>query len=226
MKRREELEAALGHAFGDPALLERALTHASANADRSNERLEFLGDRVLGLVVAEALVERHPFASEGELASRLNRLVRAESCAEAARRIGLDAHLVLAIGERQTGGARKTAILGDACEAVIAALYLDGGFEAARRFVLSAWTPLFEANADAPREPKTTLQEWAQARPEHGRALPTYRIIERTGPDHAPRFVVEVEAKGVGTATGQGASRREAEQAAASALLVRIEGGA
>jgi ribonuclease-3 len=216
------LEDVLGHVFGDRGLLTRALTHASADSGRSNERLEFLGDRVLGLLIAEELIKRFPDAAEGELAARLNRLVRMETCAEVALAIGLDKALILAIGERQTGGAKKVAILGDACEAVIAALYLDGGLDAARAFVLRAWAGHLDATPAEIRDPKTLLQEWAQGRAEHGRALPCYEVLSQTGPSHAPLFRMRVSVTGGPSAEAEGKSKREAEQAAASALLEKL----
>lgn len=215
------LEAALGHRFSDPSLLRRALTHASATPDGGpdNERMEFLGDRVLGLVVADALVATYPSAAEGELAPRLNRLVRRETCAAVARTLDLGAHLMLAPAEAAQGGRDKTAILGNAMEAVIAALYMDGGLEAARRFVLAAWASQFETVATVPRDAKTQLQEELHAR---GLEPPAYRVTRRSGPDHAPVFEVAADAGAAGTAQGTGASKRAAEQAAAAALLAAL----
>jgi ribonuclease III len=216
------LQAAIGHGFSDPGLLNRALTHASADSGRSNERLEVLGDRVLGLLIAEELARRFPDAAEGELAARLNRLVRMETCAEVALAIGIDKALILAAGERQTGGAKKAAILGDACEAVIAALYLDGGLEAARGFVLRAWAGHLDSAPAEIRDAKTLLQEWAQARTEHGRTLPHYEVLSQSGPSHAPLFRMRVTVAGGQSAEAEGRSKREAEQAAASALLEKL----
>ncbi len=226
MKPLDALQAALGHRFDDPARLTEALTHASADARRSNERLEFLGDRVLGLVVAEELIRRFPQSEEGELAVRLNALVRKETCARVALETGINAHIILAPGERQAGGGAKKAVLGDACEAVIAALYLDGGLAAARHFILSAWKADFEESAGVGRDPKTALQEWAQSRSDLGRALPVYRVLESSGPAHAPHFVVEVSVGSAGAATGEGGSKREAERKAAEALLQHLKGPA
>jgi ribonuclease III len=212
-----ELEAQLGHTFRDRALLERALTHASASAGASNERLEFLGDRVLGLIVAEKLFEMNSGDAEGVLALKLNALVRKEACAAAAEAAGIPEHLILAGSEASSGGRKKAVILAGACEAVIAALYLDGGMEAARGFIERHWTAAFAALSEDMRDAKTALQEWAQAR--GSRTAPVYRLVQRDGPDHAPRFVVEVVAGGEPPQSGEGGSKREAEQAAAGALL-------
>ena len=215
-----DLEERLGHRFADPSLLIRALTHASANEKKSNERLEFLGDRVLGLVVAERLHALYPDDPEGILAVKLNALVRREACAAAAEAAGIAAHLILAESEAGSGGRRKSAILAGACEAVIAALYLDGGYAAARDFIERYWRDAFASLGADLRDPKTALQEWAQARKD--RAAPRYRVVRREGPDHAPRFEIEVSVPGEDTAIGAGSSKREAEQAAARAMLKRL----
>ena len=204
--------------FKDPSLLERALTHASAGGD-DNERLEFLGDRVLGFLIAEILIKKFPKESEGTLALKLNALVRMEACARVATLAGVDKALIMAPSEDRAGGRRKGAILGDACEALIAALYLDGGILAARRFVTKYWTPLMTEVQGDLRDPKNALQEWAQ-----GRKLgtPTYRLSKREGPDHAPRFTVDVLVKGQEPVQGEGSNLRSAEQAAARNLLARL----
>jgi ribonuclease-3 len=186
---------------------------------RSNERLEFLGDRVLGLVIAEKLHSLYPDDPEGVLALKLNALVRRETCAAAADKAGLSQHVMLAASEAASGGRRKGAILAGVCEAVIAALYLDGGFDAARAFIERYWEDAFAQLNQDMRDAKTALQEWAQAR----RDTPVYKLVGREGPDHAPRFVVEVSIKGETPATGDGHSKREAEQAAARALLARVD---
>jgi ribonuclease-3 len=214
------LTDSLGHTFCDPELLKRALTHASASSERSNERLEFLGDRVLGLAIAEKLHALYPHDNEGALALKLNALVRKEACAAAAEAAGLSDHLILANSETASGGRQKAVILAGACEAVIAALYLDGGFEAARQFIERYWAKAFETLGDDMRDAKTALQEWAQAR--KGGSAPAYRIAKRDGPDHAPQFEVEVSVAGEEPALGRGGSRREAEQAAAKAMLQRL----
>ena len=213
----------LGHTFERPALLLRATTHASmAGAGRpSNERLEFLGDRVLNLVIAEALMGEDADAAEGVLAPRLNALVRKETCADVARALDLGTVLRLGRSEQMTGGRRKQALLGDAMEAVIAAVYLDGGLDAARALVLRHWGDrVATVKADA-RDPKTTLQEWAQARK---MAPPDYAIVGRTGPDHAPEFVVRATLADGRAGEGAATAKRAAEQAAARALLRLVTG--
>jgi ribonuclease-3 len=216
-----DLEARLGHIFKDPELLRRALTHASADSVKSNERLEFLGDRVLALVAAENLFALYPDEPEGALALKFNALAKRDACVRAAEAAGLSDHLILASAEAGSGGRKKAAILAGACEAVIAALYLDGGMEPARRFIDRYWADQFaELSADM-RDPKTALQEWAQARRGKSQA-PNYKLVRREGPDHAPFFVVEVEVAGEAPETGEGRSKREAEQAAARKLLLRL----
>lgn len=207
-----------GHRFKDGALIKRALTHSSAGG-ADNEQLEFLGDRVLGFLVAELLVQQFPHENEGALALKLNALVRMETCARVAEAAGIDKALILAASEDRAGGRKKGAILGDACEAVIAALYLDGGIQAARKFVTKYWQPLMSEVTGDLRDPKNALQEWAQ-----GRKLgtPSYRVAKREGPDHAPRFTVEVRVHGHEPASGEGASMRAAEQAAARALMKQL----
>lgn len=220
-----ELSARLGYHFADWDLLVEALTHPSAimrPGDASYQRLEFLGDRVLALVVSQMLFERFPAESEGHLARRLNELVRYETCAEVARELGLGAHLVLGAGEQRAGGSDKPAILGDACEAVIGAIFRDGGFAAARDVVISCWSQRVDNAIAAPRDAKTALQEWAQGR---GLPPPTYRLIERSGADHAPEFAISVLIAGHGEADARGGSKRAAEQQAAQLLLTRLEGG-
>jgi len=220
--RLRELEERLGHTFTDSAVLERALMHASANSERSNERLEFFGDRVLGLVIAEKLYRDYPSDPEGMLALKFNAMARRDTCAAAAEAAGLSEYIVLASSEAASGGRRKAAILAGACEAVIAALYFDGGIPPARAFIERYWArPLNSLCADM-RDPKTALQEWAQARARAGRATPVYQLVKREGPDHAPRFTVEVRVADEQPEGGTGSSKREAEQAAAAALLARL----
>ena len=227
MKLSRELQAfqsRIGHRFADPALLARAMTHASiaTGARPSNERLEFLGDRVLGLVMAEALMQEDRRAAEGQLAPRFNALVRKETCADIAREIGLGEVLRLGKSERMTGGRRKQALLGDGVEALIAAIYLDAGFETARETVLRLWGDRIDAVEDDARDPKTTLQEWAQAQ---GMSPPSYEVVDRTGPDHAPVFVIRATLDDGRDAEGQATAKRAAEQAAAKALLASVGGG-
>jgi ribonuclease-3 len=218
-----ELERRLGHAFADRSLLEAALTHASvsdgAKKIRHNERLEFLGDRVLGLLAAEALVRSNPDWREGELTFRQNALVNGKTCAAVARSAGLPKALRLSGSTSSQGGRENDRILGDAMEALMAAIYLDGGLEAARRAFDIAWAEALAGVAAEPgREAKTALQEWAMSL---GRPLPAYRRVSRTGPDHAPLFTVEVNVEGCAPASGVGSSLRDAEKAAARAMLER-----
>lgn len=213
-------EDRIGYRFRNPDLLTRALTHASATAAASNERLEFLGDRVLGIVIAEKLYMLYPDDPEGTLALKFNALVRSEACARAAEKIGLGEYLILANSESSSGGRKKEAILAGACEAMIAAIYLDGGFDAACRFIETNWEEQFAGLHTDMRDAKTALQEWAQAR--KGGAAPVYRLVKREGPDHAPRFSVEVSVAGQAPATGEGGSKRDAEQAAARAMLEQL----
>ncbi len=217
----------VGHRFADPTHLSDALTHRSA-IDRkqlatrlpfANERLEFLGDRVLSLALVDMLLARFPDESEGELARRLSTLASAETLELVARRIGLGEHLIMGESEAGTGGREKAAILSDACEALIGALYRDGGMDVARAFVEARWRPLVEGAIRPPRDPKTELQEWAQGR---GLPLPTYRETGRSGPHHAPIFTIEVSVTGLPTVGATGASKREAERDAAAALLGKI----
>lgn len=215
--------ARLGHDFRRPDLLVRAVTHSSISSPTrpSNERLEFLGDRVLGLSIATALFGADERAAEGLLAPRFNTLVRQETCAEVARDLGLGEVLKLGRSEMLSGGRRKEALLGDAMEAVIAAVYLDAGFDAARDVVLRHWGPRIAAAATAEiRDPKSGLQEWAQAR---GLPPPTYVETARTGPDHQPTFTVEARLSTGEAAAGSAPGKRAAEQAAARALLARME---
>ncbi|MBL8561957.1 MAG: ribonuclease III [Gemmobacter sp.] len=213
----------VGHRFANPELLVRAVTHASISAPTrpDNQRLEFLGDRVLGLVMAETLLAADEGAAEGQLAPRFNALVRKETCADVARAVGLGDVLKLGRSEMMSGGRRKEALLGDAMEAVIAAVYLDAGFEAARALVLRLWGGRIGAvEADA-RDAKTALQEWAQAR---GQTPPSYTALGREGPDHQPVFTVEVRLASGETEQARAGTKRAAEQSAAKALLARMEG--
>ncbi|KAF0176011.1 MAG: ribonuclease III [Rhodobacteraceae bacterium] len=215
-------EARIGHVFRQPELLLRAVTHASISSSTrpDNQRLEFLGDRVLGLVMAEALLGADTSASEGQLAPRFNALVRKEACAEVAREVGLGDVLKLGRSEMLSGGRRKEALLGDAMEAVIAAVYQDGGFDAARALILRLWGGRIGAVEQDARDPKTSLQEWAQAR---AMPPPVYTEQGREGPDHQPMFTVEVRLASGEAERARAGSKRVAEQAAARALLARME---
>ncbi|SES04338.1 RNAse III [Tranquillimonas rosea] len=217
-----DFAARIGHDFARPDLLSQALTHGSISGPSrpDNQRLEFLGDRVLGLVMAEALLRADPEATEGQLAPRYNALVRKETCAAIAREIGLGEVLRLGRSERMSGGRRKEALLGDGMEAVIAAVYLDSGFEAAEAVILRLWGDRIETVEADSRDPKTALQEWAQARRQ---PPPVYAEVARTGPDHAPVFTIEVTLQSGQTARAEASSKRAAEQAAAEALLTKVE---
>jgi ribonuclease-3 len=229
-------EAIVGHHFARPALLREALTHRSAVPARrvgrgrtapatgagSNERLEFIGDRVLGLVIAEWLAERFPEEQEGALGPRLGHLVSQPVLAEIAERIGLPAVLAVAPGEARAGVRKRATVLADALEALIGALYLDAGLAPARAFIRRAWASALEGMARPPKDPKTELQEWVLAR---GMALPRYELVSREGPPHDPVFAVAVSAGGL-RGEGRGGSKRAAERLAASDLLARLAGGA
>ncbi|MEM6603398.1 MAG: ribonuclease III [Pseudomonadota bacterium] len=215
--RMEAIEERINYRFNNPDLLKSALTHSSANTDFSNERMEFLGDRVLGLVMSDFLYNNF-IEEEGCLAKRLNYWVSRSSCAEVAMNINLGKAIILAPSEEDNGGRKKETILGNACEAVIAAVYLDGGFEKANKVVLHLWDNLI--NRPIPMtDSKSALQEWSQS---FNLGLPKYKIVERTGPDHAPTFKVSVEIKNNGHAIGEGGSRRAAEHDAAKQMLVKI----
>jgi len=231
------LIAALGYDFKDPTLLKTALTHpsaisvtrprrgkktpakADAVASADNQRLEFLGDRVLGIVIAEMLFHAFPDEDEGALARRLAALVKQDSLDTVAREIDLGRYLVLSRGEEEGGGRDNPATLADACESVIGALYLDGGLEIARGFVEHYWRPKMDAEAKPPQDAKTALQEWAQAA---GLALPRYTVVKSEGPPHDPVFEVAVNVIGQEPASARGRSKRAAEQAAARTLLDRV----
>lgn len=217
------LQDRLGYHFSKPDLLRQAITHSSMSSpSRSdNQRLEFLGDRVLGLVMAQALLEEDTSATEGVLAPRFNALVRKEACADVARQIDLGAALKLGRSEQLSGGRRKLALLGDAMEAVLAAVYLDGGFDAAQALILRLWGTRVSSVEDDAKDAKTSLQEWAQAR---GLKPPHYEQKSRSGPDHAPVFTIEAQLDNGASAEATAGSKRQAEQAAAKALLDQLNG--
>jgi ribonuclease-3 len=213
------LEERLGYAFKDHDLLACALTHVSAMAGaKSYQRLEFLGDRVLGLAIADLLFATFPTAPEGDLSRRLSELVRKETCAEVAEAWGVGPYLRLGKESGYSALRRNRSILGDACEAIIGAVFLDGGFAPARALVERAFAERVHAQAEPPSNPKAALQEWALGR---GLSVPVYTILERSGPDHAPTFRIAVAIDGFEPAVGSGESKREAEQNAAETLLVR-----
>jgi ribonuclease-3 len=217
------LEDRIGYRFKDAALLDCALTHISAltgprNPVGSYQRLEFLGDHVLGLVVSDMLFRTFPKANEGELSRRLADLVRQETCADMALKIELGIAIRLGSSEAGSGGRTRVAILADVCESLIGAVYLDGGYPAAAALVEKLWDERMRTPSRPPRDPKTVLQEWAQGR---GLPTPTYREVGRTGPHHRPEFRISVELPKLAPAEGSGRSKRAAEQAAAAALLQR-----
>lgn len=219
-----ELEDRLGHKFQKPRLLDRALSHRSAvgSGQESYERLEFLGDRVLGLVIADMLLKRFPEDPEGHLSRRLNALVRRETLAEIAREVNIGPFIHLGQSEEGIGSENPT-ILADVCEAVIAALFRDGGMRSASAFIERYWSDRLDKDPTPPRDPKSGLQEWTMGR---GLGLPKYEEIDRTGPDHAPVFTIRVSVPGKGSAEATGKSKRLAEQSAAEDLLARLsEGG-
>lgn len=211
----------LGHEFVKPALLEQALLHAGAASSPlcSNERLEFLGDRVLGLIVAQALIERFPTEREGDLAKRLAHLASRDTLARIATSLSLGEAMMLSRGDEEAGHRANPSLLADALEAVIAALYLDGGLAAAHRFVMAQLAPLMAQTPTPPRDSKTRLQEWALAR---AQALPVYRMVSSEGPAHSPQFEIEVILENGEEGRGRGPSKRVAEQRAAQALLAAL----
>ena len=221
-KGRKELEERIGHGFADQALLDSALTHISALSGKSRagsyQRLEFLGDHVLGLVVSDMLFRAFPTADEGELSRRLADLVRRETCADVARSLDLGAAIKLGASEANAGGRRRLAILADVCEALIGAVFIDGGYPAAATMIERLWSERMRTPARPLRDAKTVLQEWAQGR---GLPTPSYREVERTGPHHDPEFRVAVALPDLEPAEGVGRSKRAAEQAAAAAMLTR-----
>ncbi len=215
------IEQVVGHAFADKGLLTAAFTHASygKQARASYERLEFLGDRVLGLVVADALLRRFPREAEGDLAKRQAALIQRDTLANVARDLGLGAHLRISKGEEHAGGRDNPNLLADMMEALMAALYLDGGLPAARAFIAPLWDPLIAADKSPPKDAKSALQERTQAL---RLGLPTYDTRQQLGPDHSPTFVVGVRVAGHELVEGEGPTKREAEQAAAARLLARL----
>ena len=222
-KDRAALEDRIGYKFADNALLERALTHISAlsggNRANSYQRLEFLGDHVLGLVISDMLYRAFPKGNEGELSRRLADLVRKETCAEVAKIMDIGPALKLGSSESNAGGRLRVTILGDACEALVGAVFLDGGYKAAEALVERFWGERMVKPLRALRDPKTMLQEWAQAR---GLPTPAYQELARTGPHHKPKFSVAVTLPDRPPAEGIGSSKRAAEQAAAAAMLTRV----
>ena len=209
----------LGHGPSDISLFELAFTHSSA-ARESYERLEFLGDRVLGTVIARALYERYPKEPEGNLSRRYNALVARETCAEIGRELGVPALVKLGKQAREDGASQSENVVGDVVEALIGALLLDGGIETAQRFILRAWGPYLDSQRRAPEHPKSALQELAAAK---GCKPPEYEVVARSGAHHAPRFTIRVSVPKLGEAMAEGSSKQEAETAAAAALLSQLQ---
>lgn len=212
------LKALIGRAPTNPARFEQALTHGSAKAV-NYERLEFLGDRILGLLIGEWLFDRFTDEPEGKLSRRFNALVSGETCAEVARTAGVPIHLVLGKQARDDGAADSDNVLGDVMEALIGAFYREAGLDAARAFVRRVWGNRIDEHAKAPKHPKSALQEWAAAR---NRRPPEYEIVDRSGPNHAPRFTVKVSIGKLAEASAEGSNKQEAETAAAAALLAKL----
>lgn len=219
----EKLEKKLGHKFKDKELLSNALTHSSTGGGRDYERLEFLGDRVLGLVIAETLYQKFPDEAEGDLAKRLAALVQGELLAAIATEIYLGAYIRFSDAEAQAGGAKNNNILSDVFESVIGALYLDSGLDACRTLIARLWDDKFHAMKTPPQHPKTSLQEWAQGK---GLPLPVYKIVAQHGPDHAPVFDIELTVKGFKPVLAQGRTRQDAEKNAARAFFEQNGTGA
>ena len=218
----DTLAQLLGYEFRDPSLRDLALTHRSLARDRgdvNNQRLEFLGDAVLGLVIAEMLYRLYPNEDEGDLSKRLVSLVNGEQLATIAISMQLGPHLLLSDGEAEQGGRANPSNLEDACEALLGAVYLDGGIEPVRGLVDRFWRPQAEAMKAPPKDPKTTLQEWAQAR---SMPLPEYTVISNHGPSHAPHFVIDVVVKGHPSARGEARTKRMAERLAATAMIAQL----
>lgn len=217
---RTRIQEKTGYAFHDKDLLEAALTHSSIGVNLNNERLEFLGDRVLGLIISDMLYHDFPGESEGDLAKRLAALVSRNALAEAALHMSLADFIKVSPGENKAGGLKKDTILADALEALIAAIYLDGGLDRAREFIISFWEEKIRSNVLPPEDPKTMLQEWVQAK---GLPLPAYKVVDQSGLDHEPVFEVEVNVEGKGTARARASNKRSAEKEAASIILKEIE---
>ena len=209
----------LGHEPRDLHLFELALTHSSVGGD-SYERLEFLGDRVLGVVIARALYERYPDEPEGNLSKRYNGLVDRDTCAENGREIGVPALVRLGKQAREDGASQSENVVGDVVEALIGAVFLDAGISVAERFILELWGPDLATQRRAPQHPKSALQELAAAR---AVKAPVYEVLSRTGAHHAPRFTIRVSVATLGEATAEGTSKQEAETAAAAALLMQLK---
>lgn len=215
------LKELVGYTFEKTSLLDEALTHPSLSGTYNYQRLEFLGDRVLGLVISTWLLEAYPKEAEGKLNRRFTSLVRRETLAEMAVKLGMVDAIKVTPGAEAEGTRDKEAVQADVCEAVIGAMYLDGGFEVADAFIRKHWVPLMKGDVDAVKDNKTLLQEWCQAR---SLPLPTYTVIDRTGPDHSPTFKIEARVDGKGEAVAVGTAKRLAEQASAKKLFETLLG--
>lgn len=215
----QDLERVLGHQFKDSSLLGQAITHPSLNGQDNYQRLEFLGDRVLGFIVAGEVYRNFEEEGEGKLSRRQAHLVRKETIADIAHTLGLERYIQMTATTRRAGARAQQSIMADTLEAIIGALYLDGGLKAAKAFIKAHWKTMLELPMIA-KDPKSALQEWAQAR---GKLLPTYSVKSRKGPDHAPRFVIEVAVEGAGQATAEGQSKQEAQTLAATTLLAKLK---
>ena len=220
MKPYQDIQKEIEYNFQDEDLLRIALTHSSTGEAENYERLEFLGDRVLGLVIASLLFKKFPDEKEGDLAKRLASLVQGETLAELSQQISLGDYIILSVAEREAGGSENAHILADVFEALIGALYLDGGYNECKRLIETQWKDVFYTMKTPPQHPKTAIQEWAQAQ---GLPLPLYEIIEQSGPDHAPVFEIELSVKGYDPVRGSGRSRAEAEKAVAELFMQGIQ---
>ncbi|MEM8833556.1 MAG: ribonuclease III [Pseudomonadota bacterium] len=210
----------IGYHFNDEHWLERALTHSSTNEDYNYQRLEFLGDRVLGLVIAGALFEQFREEREGGLAKRHTALIQGSTCAMIGRIFNFNDYMILSDSEEESGGRTNENIIADIVESVFGAIYVDGGYEAAQEVILRLWGDNIKTLKEAPQDPKTELQEWLQAR---GYELPVYTIVDKTGPDHAPVFTIELSVQGIDSIRAEGPSRRQAEKTVARTLLKTIK---
>ncbi len=216
----DDLQKSIGYVFKDTGLLQVALTHSSTGEKDNYERLEFLGDRVLGLVIASLLFKKFPDEKEGDMAKRLASLVQGETLSKLSSRISLGDYIIFSEAEAAAGGAKNDHILADVYESVIGAMYLDGGFEPCKTLIETQWEDVLYTMVEPPQHPKTAIQEWAQAQ---GLALPLYEIIGQSGPDHAPIFEVSLSVVGYDVVRGQGRSRAEAEKEAAQVFVTSVK---
>lgn len=215
-----QLQDIIGYQFKDPHWLERAMTHSSTNENYSYQRLEFLGDRVLGLVMAHELFQEFKGEKEGGLAKRHTALIQGSTCAVIALAHNLNDYIIMSSSEEEAGGRINENIIADIMESILGAIYIDGGYQAARKVILELWGDTFKTLEIAPQDPKTELQEWVQAR---GLPLPSYEIIEKSGPDHAPVFTIQLDVEGFDAQKADGSSRRQAEKTVAQSMLKKIK---